>query len=231
MKQVTAIIRDANEVICPYLASGINVVIHNCYIPDTLKEADVSAIHKNGDQCQKLNYRPISVLPNKSKIIERIMNEQIIQYFAGILSPLLSGVRQGYNTQYAMFRVFEIWEKCLDMSGTIGPILMDLSKAYDCISYDLLIAKIEACGFHRNALKLVYSLLTHRMQRVQIGSTYSSAKQISIGIPQGSVLGPLLFSIFINDLFLIEKESDISHFADDTTIYACDTSIEAVIIG
>ena len=107
---------------------------------------------------------------------------------------------------------------------------MDLSKAYDCISHDLLIAKIEAYGFHRNALKLVYSFLKNRMQRVKIGSTYSSAKEISIGIPQRSVLGPLLFNIFINDLFLIEMESDISNFADDTTIYACDTSTEAVII-
>ena len=95
---------------------------------------------------------------------------------------------------------------------------------------DLLIAKIEASGFHRNALKLVYSFLKNRMQRVKIGSTYSSAKEISIGIPQGSVLGPLLFNIFTNDLFLTEMESDICSFADNTTLYACDISIEAVII-
>ena len=194
------------------------------------KEADVTAIHKNGDKCQKLNYKPISVLPNMSKIIERIMREQITQHFIGILSPLLSGFRRGYNTQHALCRVIEIWKKCLDMSGTIGTLLMDLSKAYDCISHDLLIAKIEAYEFHRNALKLVYSFLKNRMQRVKIGSTYSSAKQISIGIPQVSVLGPLLLSIFINDLSLIEMESGICNFADDTTIYAHDTSIEAVII-
>ena len=167
---------------------------------------------------------------NMPKIIERIMSEQITQYFVGILSPLLSGFLQGCNTQHALFRVTEIWKKCLDISGTIGTILMGLSKAYDCISHDLLIAKIEAYGFHRNALKLVYSFLKNRMQRVKIGSTYSSAKEISIGITQGSALGPLLSNIFINDLFLTEMESDIRNSADDTTIYACDSSIEAVII-
>ena len=104
----------------------MNIAINKCYFPDKLKEADVSAIHKNGDKCQKTNYRPISVLPGTSKIFVRIMNEQINQYFVGIMSPFLSGFRQGYNTQYALFRVIEIWKKHLDMSGKIGTILMDL---------------------------------------------------------------------------------------------------------
>jgi len=116
------------------------------------------------------------------------------------------------------------------MSGRIRTILMDLLKTYDCISHNLLITKIEAYGFHRNALKLTYSFLTNWMQRVKIGSTYSSAKQISIGVPQGSVLGSLLFNIFINDLILIAIQSEIRNFADNTTIYACDKSIEAVMI-
>ena len=107
---------------------------------------------------------------------------------------------------------------------------MDLSKAYDCIPHDLLIAKLEAYGFTRTTLKLVYSYLSNRVQRVKMGSTYSSPGHISIGVTQGSVLGPLLFKTFVNDLFCVELESEICNFADDTTIYACDTSVDSVMI-
>ena len=100
------------------------------------------------------------------------------------------------------------------------------SKAYDCISHDLLVRYIEAYWLHKNALKLVHSFLTNRMQRIKTGSTYSSSKQISNGIPQGSILEPLLFKIFINYFFLIETDLEIRNLADGTTIYACDTSIE-----
>ena len=216
--------------ICPYLTDCINATMDNCCFPDKLKETDVCVIHKKDDRCQKVNYRPISVLSAMSKIFERIMSEQINQFFVGILSSLLSGFRQGYSTQHALFRVVETWKKCLDTSGIAGTILMDLSKAYDCIPHDLLIAKLEAYGFKKNALKLVYSYLTNRTQRVKIGSTYSSPQHILIGVRQGSVLGPLLFNIFINDLFYMELESEICNFADDTTIYACDTDVEAVMI-
>ena len=107
---------------------------------------------------------------------------------------------------------------------------MDLSKASDCVPRNLLIAKLEAYRLKKNALKLVYSYLTNRTQRVEIGSSYSSPKNILIGVPQGSVLGPLLFNIFITDLFYMDLESEISNFADDTAIYTCDTSVDVVMI-
>ena len=121
-------------------------------------------------------------------------------------------------------------EKQLDISGTIGTILMDFLKAYDCIPHDLLIAKLEASGLNRKALKIIYSYLKKRMQRVKTCFIFSLSKQISIGVPQGFVFGQLLFNTFINDLFFIEMKSEICSFADDTTIYAHDTSIEVVMI-
>ena len=106
---------------------------------------------------------------------------------------------------------------------------MDLSKAFDCIRHDLLIAKLHAYGFSHDALLLVHSYLEIRQQRVKINGSFSSYKHLHLGAPQGSVLGPLYFNIYINDLLLSIQETDICNYADDTTIYTCDTRLENVV--
>ena len=121
-----------------------------------------------------MNYRPISFLPSVSIIFERILKGQMEGFFKPILSSLLSGFREGYSTQHSLVRVIEEWRRSLDSSGIVGTILMDLSKAYDCIPHDLLITKLEAYGFHIKCLRLMYSYLTNRKQSVKIGSYKSS---------------------------------------------------------
>ena len=106
---------------------------------------------------------------------------------------------------------------------------MDLSKAYDCLPHDLIIAKLEAYGFDTNSLKLILNYLTNRKQRVKNGSFFSAWLEILLGVPQGSILGPILFNIFINDLFMFLQETNIRNFADDNTIYACDINIDIVL--
>ena len=98
-----------------------------------------------------MNYRPISVLPSVSNIFERILKGQMEGFLKPILSSLLSGFREGYSTQHSLVRVIEAWRRSLDSSGIVGTILMDLSKAYDCIPHDLLIAKLEAYGFNEKS--------------------------------------------------------------------------------
>ena len=128
---------------------------------------------------------------------------------------------------HLLIKLVDRWRKCLDRSGVVGTILMDLSKAFDSLPHDLLIAKLEAYGFSNSASRLIFSYLSDRYQRVKIGSAFSEWLLIIAGIPQGSVLGPLLFNIFMNDIFYFLP--DIFNFADDNTIDACGNDVTQVI--
>ena len=137
----TRILKAMKDIVCPYLTDCINSTIYDCNFPSELKEAELCPLFENGDANQNGNFRPISVLPVTSKIYERILKDQIYRYFKDKFSTILCGFREGYSTQHALIRLIEKWRKCLDASGIVGTILMDLSKAYDCLPHDLLIAK------------------------------------------------------------------------------------------
>ena len=106
---------------------------------------------------------------------------------------------------------------------------MDLSEAYDCLPHDLMIAKIEAYGISKEGLQLISDYLSYRKQRTKIGSAYSDWANVIRGIPQGSILGPLLFNIFINDIFLVVEKSDICNFADDNTFYSHGSNLPLIL--
>ena len=125
-----------------------------------------------------------------------------------------------HSTQHALFKLLQKWQKELDSGGFISTILMDLSKAYDCLPHDLLIAKLEAYCLGNDSLNLILDYLSFRKQRTKVGCAYSKWPNIRREIPQGSILGPLLFNIFINGIFMIIEQSDICNFADDTTLYS-----------
>ena len=125
--------------------------------------------------------------------------------------------------------MFEKWKKVLDNGGSCGALLVDLSKAFDCIVHDLLLAKLSAYGFDYNSLKLINSFLSGRKFRTKIGSSYSPYLDLLVGVPQGSILGPLLFNIYMCDLFLCDCETNIINYADDTTLYACEPNMDLVL--
>ena len=124
-------------------------------------------------------------------------------------------------SQHALLNLLKNWQKTLDKSGVIGTVLMDLSKAYDCLPHDLLIAKLAAYGFEDSATSLISDYLSKRYQRVKIGSVFSSYLEIFRGVPQGLILGPILFNIFISDLIFFIQETEVCNFANDITIYSC----------
>ena len=174
----TKILITTKDTVCPYLPDCMNSPIHDCNFPSELKEAELCPLFRNGDSNHKPNYWQISVLPVTSKIYERVLKDQIYLFFKEKFSRILCGFREGYSTQHALIRLIENWRKCLDASCIVGTILMDLSKAYDCLPHGLLIAKFKAYGFDFNSLCLLYSYLDCRHQRVKIGSLKSTAKRI-----------------------------------------------------
>ena len=142
----------------------------------------------------------------------------------------LCGFRKSMSAQNCLLLMLEKWRKCLDTKCSCGILLTDLSKAFDCLIHDLLIAKLNAFGLEYNSLRLIHSYLTDRLQRVRINSMYSSWSNILYGVPQGSILGPLLFNIYLNDLFLFCDNIDIANYADDNSPYSYSKDIGSVLL-
>ena len=146
-----------------------------------------------------------------------------------LFSKFQFGSRKGFNAQHCLITVIEKWRGSVDGSGQAGAPLSDLSKAFDCNDHELLIAKLYVYGFDRNSLYFINSYLKRRKQRTKMNSSYNAFAEILFGVPQGSILGPLLFNICICDLFLKDSDIDIAYYADDNIPYTCSSDLDSII--
>ena len=212
------ILEENADILSSFLKDDINLSFDKGKFPGNLKNADITPIFKKLDRNSKSNYRPVSILPTLSKIYEKLLHQQMYEYFENIFSKYMCGFRRGHSTKHCLLYMLEKLKKARDMGLATGILLTDLTKAFDCISHELLIAKLNAYGFSKNPLDLVYDYLSGRKQRTKVIESFSTWLEIMFGVPQGSILGPLLFNIYINDLFYCE-DFQMINFADDCSPY------------
>ena len=210
--------------LCFVISHPLSMIFKNSFqcgeIPDDWKEAVVSAIFKKGEHKKPNNYRPVSLTSIVCKLMESIVWDDIISYLKEnkLFSEQQFGFIGGRSMVLQLLHVFDKWTGIIDRGGTIDCIYMDFQKAFDKVSHKRLLSKIESYGISGDLTRWIKAFLSGRSHRVRINGCLSRAHNVTSGIPQGSVLGPLLFVLYINDLS-DNTDSKSYLFADDTKIF------------
>ena len=211
----------------------INKSITNGTVPALMKTAKVIPIYNSKARDDFSNYRPISILPTVSKILEKIVHKRLydFMYKCNIFYPNQYGFRHKHSTLHAVTKLVTDIVQSKDKTDSTFSVFLDLSKAFDTINHDILLSKLEFYGIRGIALNWFKSYLYERKQYVTYNGTQSNTLEMSCGVPQGSVLGPLLFIIYTNDLADCIENSTTILFADDTTIYESASDIHYLYIS
>jgi hypothetical protein len=214
------LLKIGSNVLCNSICDMINMSFTTCSFPNSLKCAEISPILKKGNALEISNYRPVSVLPNISKIFEQEMVSQLSVYFEDIFHQYVSGFRKRHSCETILLRMVENIKKDLDDGKVVCLLLMDLSRAFDSIPYKLLISKLHAYGLSISACQLMLNYYSGRKQRVKLGcNNVSDWRSIYKGSAQGSIIGPLSYNMFSNDIFMIlDDDVDMFGYADDKSL-------------
>ena len=217
----------AKELSLP-ITSEINQCITSNHFPQANKFAEISPLFKAKDNLCKNNYRPVNILPVLSKVYEKTMAEQLYSHLQNMFSTMLSAFRKGYGCEHVLMKMTDDWKMALDKGKIIGSVSMDLSKAFDCIPHSLLVAKLHAYGIGNEACVLIASYLSNRLQRVKYHGSVSEWVVNKKGVPQGSIMGPLIFNVFINDL-LFKMPETFYNYADDNNLSVIEDTVRMVL--
>lgn len=226
---VDAISTKILKVIINSIAFPLTRIFNNCIEqaiwPDALKKAEIIPIHKGKEKCKHENYRPISLISNIAKIFEKIIHKRLYNFIKknNIISTSQFGFMKNIGTKDALCQLTKILNENMDKSIPSIVTFLDLAKAFDSVDHKILLQKLFRHGIRGKAYSLLVNYLQDRFQRVRINKIASNYKRIEIGVPQGTILGPLLFILYVNDLLLQMPKNSIMSYADDTAVITkCD---------
>ncbi|KAI8480722.1 hypothetical protein Bbelb_415600 [Branchiostoma belcheri] len=215
------LLKDSAPVIVKPLTHIFNLSLATGEVPSDWKTAQITPIYKSGNRTNVANYRPVSVLSVTSKVMEKLVAKQVSCYMSknNLLTVYQSGFRRHHSTATAVLKIVEDIRSASNSRQVTVALFLDLRKAFDTVNHAILLGKLQKLGFDGEVTKWFTSYLSGRLQCTNLQGQTSEKAEVTCGVPQGSVLGPLLFCLYVNDFPRVLEKCKIHMYADDTVLY------------